>query len=145
MQIMTAFVTGFIFGLGLILAEMTNPAKVIGFLDIFGNWDPSLALVMASALIVTATAFKMIRKNKQTFFGQQMHLPAGSNIDHKLIIGSLIFGVGWGLAGYCPGPSLTSVLQGGYQPLVFVVSMIAGMGIFEIRGQFFNKKSLAVQ
>jgi len=132
MQIMTAFIAGLIFGLGLILSGMTNPAKITGFLDVFGNWDPSLALVMIGALIVAATSFQLIKKNKRSFFGQPINLPAGTHIDHKLVIGSLIFGVGWGLAGYCPGPSLTSVLQGGYKPLVFVVSMIAGMGVFEI-------------
>lgn len=138
---MIAFVTGLIFGLGLILSGMTNPAKIIGFLDIFGDWDPALALVMIGALIVSATSFQLIKKNKRTYFGQQLNLPANSKIDRKLIIGSLIFGVGWGLAGYCPGPSLVSVIHGGYQPAVFVLSMLAGMGIFEIYNQIGSKKS----
>lgn len=88
MQILTAFVTGLIFGLGLILSGMTNPAKIIGFLDIFGNWDPSLALVMLGAIIVTATSFHLTKNRQQSFFGQQIKLPKNSNIDHKLIIGS---------------------------------------------------------
>lgn len=143
MHIMTTFVAGLIFGLGLILSGMTNPAKILGFLDIFGNWDPSLVLVMLGAIIVTATSFHLTKNRQQSFFGQPIKLPATSNIDGKLIIGSLIFGVGWGLAGYCPGPSLTSVLQGGYQPLIFVISMLVGMGIFEIFNQFPNKKGLS--
>lgn len=141
MQIMIAFVTGLIFGLGLILSGMTNPAKIIGFLDIFGDWDPALALVMIGALIVSATSFQLIKKNKKTYFGQQLNLPANNKIDHKLIIGSLIFGIGWGLAGYCPGPALVSVMHGGYQPVIFVLSMLAGMGIFEIINQIGSKKS----
>jgi uncharacterized membrane protein YedE/YeeE len=140
---MTAFVTGLIFGLGLILSEMTNPAKIIGFLDIFGNWDPSLVLVMLGAITVTAVSFKLTKSRQQSFFGQQIKLPNSSNIDHKLITGSLIFGVGWGLAGYCPGPALTSVLLGGYQPLIFAISMLIGMGVFEVVNQLSSKKGLS--
>ncbi len=142
MQIMTAFVTGLIFGLGLILSGMTNPAKIIGFLDILGNWDPSLVLVMLGAIVVTASSFHLTKNRQQSLFGQQIKLPKSSNVDHKLIIGSLMFGVGWGLAGYCPGPSLASVLHGGYQPLVFVISMLIGMGIFEVFNRLSNKKGL---
>ena len=140
MQIITAFVTGLIFGLGLILSGMTNPAKIIGFLDIFGNWDPSLVLVMLGAIVVTATSFHLTKNRQKSYFGLPIKLPASSNIDHKLVIGSLMFGVGWGLAGYCPGPSLVSVLQDGYQPLVFVISMLVGMGIFEVFNQLSSKK-----
>ncbi len=143
MQIITAFVTGLIFGLGLILSGMTNPAKVIGFLDILGNWDPSLVLVMLGAITVTATSFHLTKNRQQSFFGQQIKLPKSSNVDHKLIIGSMMFGVGWGLAGYCPGPSLASVLHGGYQPLVFVISMLIGMGIFEVFNRLSNKKGFS--
>jgi uncharacterized membrane protein YedE/YeeE len=143
MQIMTAFVTGLIFGLGLILSEMTNPAKIIGFLDIFGNWDPSLVLVMLGAITVNAVSFKLTKSRQQSFFGQQIKLPKSSNIDHRLITGSLIFGVGWGLAGYCPGPALTSVLLGGYQPLIFAISMLIGMGVFEVVNQLSSKKGLS--
>jgi uncharacterized membrane protein YedE/YeeE len=139
MQIMTAFVTGLIFGLGLILSEMTNPAKIIGFLNIFGNWDPSLVLVMLGAITVTAVSFKLTKSRQQTFFGQQIKLPKSSNIDRRLITGSLIFGVGWGLVGYCPGPVLASVLLGGYQPLIFAISMLIGMGAFEVVNQLSSK------
>jgi hypothetical protein len=132
MQIVTSFVIGLIFGLGLILSGMTNPAKIIGFLDIFGKWDPSLLLVMFGAIIVTATSFHLTKHRKQSLLGQPLNVPSAGRIDHKLILGSLIFGAGWGLAGYCPGPSLVSILQGGYQPIVFVISMLVGMVFFEI-------------
>lgn len=143
MQLLTAFVTGLIFGLGLILSEMTNPAKIIGFLDIFGNWDPSLVLVMLGAITVSAVSFKLTKSRQQSFFGQQIKLPKSSKIDYRLITGSLIFGVGWGLAGYCPGPALTSVLLGGYQPLIFAISMLIGMGVFEVVNQLSSKKGLS--
>lgn len=136
MQIFVSFVIGVIFGLGLILSGMTNPAKVIGFLNIFGHWNPSLVLVMVSAIIVNATFFHLTKHRKQSFLGLPVNLPTNKRIDHKLIIGSAIFGVGWGLAGFCPGPSIVSILQGGYQPIVFVISMLVGMLFFEI----FNKK-----
>jgi uncharacterized membrane protein YedE/YeeE len=142
MHILTAFVAGLIFGLGLILSGMTNPAKIIGFLDIFGHWDPSLVLVMLGAITTTAISFHLIKNRQQSFLGKQINLPVNISIDRKLILGSLIFGIGWGLAGYCPGPSLVSILQGGYQPLVFVISMLIGMGIFEVFNQYSNKKGL---
>lgn len=136
MQIFASFVIGLVFGLGLILSGMTNPAKVIGFLDLFGNWNPSLVLVMVSAIIVNATFFHLTKHRKQSFLGLPVNIPTTKSIDHKLIIGSTIFGVGWGLAGFCPGPSIVSILQGGYQPIVFVISMLVGMLFFEL----FNKK-----
>lgn len=135
MQIFVSFVIGLIFGLGLILSGMTNPAKVIGFLDILGDWDPSLVLVMISAIIMNASFFHLTKYRKQSFLGLPLNLPTNKSIDHKLIIGSAIFGVGWGLAGFCPGPSIVSILQSGYQPLVFVISMLVGMLFFEL----FNK------
>lgn len=141
MQIMTAFVTGLIFGLGLILSEMTSPAKIIGFLDILGNWDPSLALVMLSAIIVTAISFHLSKHQQQSFLGQPIKLPASSEIDHKLIIGSLIFGTGWGLVGCCAGPLLASVLHGGYKSLVFLIFMLLGMGAFEVFDAYSSKKT----
>ena len=139
MQLNSAFVVGLIFGLGLILSGMTNPAKIIGFLDIFGKWDPSLVMVMLGAITVAATAFQLTKHRRQSFLGHAINLPSSRKIDHKLIIGSLTFGAGWGLAGYCPGPSLVSVLQGGYQPIVFVISMLAGMGIFEVLNKMTKK------
>lgn len=137
MQIFVSFVIGLIFGLGLILSGMTNPAKVIGFLDIFGDWDPSLVLVMISAVIVNATFLHLTKHRKQSFLGLPIYLPTIKSIDPKLIIGSAIFGVGWGLAGFCPGPSIVSILYGGYQTIVFVLSMVVGMIFFRL----FNKQT----
>lgn len=139
MHLFTSFALGLVFGLGLILSGMTNPAKVIGFLDVFGEWDPSLVLVMMSAVMVNATSLYFTKGRKQSLLGQPVNLPKSTGIDHKLILGSLIFGVGWGLAGYCPGPSLVAMLHGGYQPIVFVISMLVGMAFFE----FLNKMTKA--
>ncbi len=123
------FIVGLIFGLGLILSGMTNPAKVQGFLDLFGSWDPSLALVMGGAIAVGMISFAIARKRTQSFFGGAMHLPTRTDIDSKLVLGGLIFGAGWGLAGFCPGPALVSMASGEIKALVFVGAMLAGMAI----------------
>ena len=132
MQILMALVAGLVFGLGLILSGMTNPAKVIGFLDLAGNWDPSLALVMAGAIAVSFVPFRIARNRSMALLGGPIRLPTASDIDRRLVLGSLAFGMGWGLAGYCPGPALASLLSGGAKPLLFVISMLAGMAIFEL-------------
>ena len=132
MRIIMAFIAGLIFGLGLILSGMTNPSKVIGFLDLAGSWDPSLAFVMSGAIFVGVIAFRFAKVGQKSFLGDVMHLPTASQIDLRLVLGALVFGVGWGLAGYCPGPALTSIAQGGSKPLIFVAAMICGMAIFEI-------------
>src|SRR5687768_12450696 len=116
MQIVMALIAGLVFGLGLILSGMTNPAKVIGFLDLAGNWDPSLALVMAGAIAVSFVPFRMARNRSMALLGGPIRLPTASDIDRRLVLGSLAFGVGWGLAGYCPGPALASLLSGGAKP-----------------------------
>ena len=133
MQLMMAFLTGLVFGLGLILSGMTDPSKVIGFLDLAGPWDPSLAFVMAGAVLVGAIAYQFAKGRKTSFLGDAMRLPTARQIDRRLVLGSLAFGVGWGLAGYCPGPALVSVVQGGTKPLIFVAAMLVGMAIFEIQ------------
>ncbi|MEO6422363.1 MAG: YeeE/YedE family protein [Candidatus Nitrotoga sp.] len=133
MQILMAFITGLIFGLGLILSGMTDPAKVIGFLDITGTWNPSLAFVMGGAILIAAIAFHFAKTRPKALLGDVMRLPTARKIDRRLVLGGLVFGVGWGLAGYCPGPALASLANGGSKPLIFVVAMIAGMAIFEIR------------
>lgn len=125
----TEFLVGLIFGLGLILSGMTDPAKVLGFLDLFGTWDPSLAFVMGGAIAVGLFAFSIARKRTQSFLGGAMHLPRATQIDKPLLIGALIFGAGWGLAGFCPGPALVTMASGELKALVFVVAMLAGMGI----------------
>ena len=132
MQILMALIAGLIFGLGLILSGMTNPAKVIGFLDLAGNWDPSLALVMAGAIAVSFVPFRIARNRSMALLGGPIRLPTASDIDRRLVLGSLAFGMGWGLAGYCPGPALASLLSGGAKPLLFVISMLAGMAVFEL-------------
>lgn len=132
MQIIMALLAGLVFGLGLILSGMTNPAKVIGFLDLAGNWDPSLGFVMAGAIAVSVLPFRMAGKRAIAILGGPIRLPTSTGIDRRLVLGSLTFGMGWGLAGYCPGPALTSLLSGGMKPLIFVTAMLAGMLIFEL-------------
>lgn len=132
MQIVMALVAGLLFGIGLIVSGMTDPAKVVGFLDLLGNWDPSLALVMGGAIVVGFVAFSVARKRERSFLGAPMRLPTATKIDRRLVLGSLIFGAGWGLAGYCPGPALASLASGGIKPLIFTLAMLAGMGLFEM-------------
>jgi uncharacterized membrane protein YedE/YeeE len=132
MQTLMALISGLVFGIGLIAAGMTNPAKVQGFLDLAGRWDPSLAFVMGGAILVGVAAFRLAGKRERSLLGAAMQLPAASRIDRRLLLGSLTFGVGWGLAGICPGPALALLATGGMKPLIFVGAMLAGMGIFEL-------------
>jgi uncharacterized membrane protein YedE/YeeE len=125
------FLVGLLFGIGLILAGMTDPGKVIGFLDLFGQWDPSLALVMGGAIFVGVFAFAVAKKRTVAFLGEPMQLPRPGQVDRQLVAGSLLFGIGWGLAGFCPGPALVSLGAGHWQAAVFVVSMVVGMSAFE--------------
>ena len=122
---LSEFLVGLLFGLGLILSGMTDPGKVTGFLDLFGLWDPSLALVMGGAIAVGFFAFTLAKKRTTNFLGGMLRLPAKNQIDKPLIIGSLLFGAGWGLAGFCPGPALVSMASGQPKALVFVVAMLA--------------------
>ncbi|MDP1678862.1 MAG: YeeE/YedE family protein [Candidatus Nitrotoga sp.] len=133
MQALMAFITGLIFGLGLILSGMTDPAKVIGFLDIAGAWNPSLVFVMGGAILIAAIAFHFAKTRSKALLGDVMRLPTARQIDRRLVLGGLAFGVGWGLTGYCPGPALASLAIGGSKPLIFVIAMLAGMAIFEIQ------------
>lgn len=132
MQRFSEFLVGLLFGIGLILAGMTDPGKVIGFLDLFGAWDPSLALVMGGAILVGVFAFAVARQRTTTFFGGALQLPTARHVDRRLIVGSLAFGAGWGLAGFCPGPALVSLGTGELKAAVFVLAMLAGMAAFEI-------------
>lgn len=111
---------------------MTDPGKVIGFLDLFGAWDPSLALVMGGAILVGVFAFAVAKKRTTTFLNEALHLPTSSDIDKRLLVGGLMFGVGWGLAGFCPGPALVSLGTGEPKAAVFVLAMLAGMVLFEL-------------
>ena len=125
------FVVGLLFGIGLILSGMTDPGKVIGFLDLFGAWDPSLALVMGGAILVGVFAFALAKKRTTTFLGGALTLPGSRNIDRRLVVGGLLFGAGWGLAGFCPGPAIVSLASGQPKAAVFVLAMLAGMLVFE--------------
>jgi uncharacterized membrane protein YedE/YeeE len=129
---LTEFLVGLLFGLGLMLSGMTDPGKVIGFLDLFGAWDPSLALVMGGAILVGFFAFTIAKKRTTTFLGGVLRFPTNMDIDKKLLVGSLLFGAGWGLAGFCPGPALVSMADGQPKSLVFVLAMLAGMLGFEL-------------
>jgi uncharacterized membrane protein YedE/YeeE len=110
---------------------MTDPGKVIGFLDLAGAWDPSLAFVMGGAIAVGFFAFALAKKRTTNLFGGALHLPTSRDIDRPLVIGALLFGAGWGLAGFCPGPGIVSMAAGEFKGLVFVTAMVAGMAVFE--------------
>lgn len=125
------FLVGLIFGWGLLIAGMTDPGKVLGFLDLAGLWDPSLAFVMGGAIVVGLFAFGMARKRTTNLLGGALHLPTASQIDRPLVIGSLLFGAGWGLAGFCPGPAIVSMAAGQPKAMVFVLAMLGGMMLFE--------------
>jgi hypothetical protein len=131
MAVFFAFVAGLVFGLGLIVSGMANPAKVLGFLDLAGKWDPSLAFVMAGAIAVGLVAFTLARRRTSSALGLPMQLPSARAVDARLIGGSIVFGVGWGLAGFCPGPALVALGAGYAQAAVFVVAMLAGMAAFD--------------
>lgn len=135
-----ALLAGLIFGFGLIVSAMVNPDKVQNFLDISGTWDPSLALVMGGAIAVGFLAFTLAKRRNQTFMGTPIYLPTSRFIDKRLVLGSLTFGIGWGLAGICPGPGLVLVGSGNVQGMVFVAAMLIGMGIFELLERRKQKK-----
>ncbi len=127
---LSALLSGLVFGLGLIVSGMANPAKVLGFLDLAGAWDPSLGLVMAGAILVGLFAFLVAKRRVRSFLGFEMKLPTASAIDSRLLAGSALFGAGWGLAGFCPGPGLVALGMGELKALIFVAAMLAGMVIF---------------
>lgn len=131
-QVASSFLAGLVFGLGLIAAGMANPQKVLAFLDLAGAWDPSLALVMAAAVVVAALGFAMAGKRPHSLLGEPMRLPRGGRISRRLVLGSLGFGAGWGLAGFCPGPAVVALGAGNTKGIIFVAAMLAGMGFFEI-------------
>lgn len=126
------FLLGLLFGLGLLLAGMTDPAKVLAFLDLAGAWDPSLALVMGGGIAMGLGAFGLAERRQRTLLGGPLRLPTASAIDRRLLVGSALFGVGWGLAGFCPGPALVSLGLGDTRVVVFVAAMLAGMAVFEV-------------
>jgi len=125
-QNILALIAGLLFGLGLCVSEMASPAKVLNFLDVAGNWDPSLLLVMGGALTVTMLAFRLILKRQAPLFSSEFKLPDSSIVDSRLLLGATLFGVGWGMIGYCPGPVITALGFGLIYPAIAFVAMIAG-------------------
>lgn len=132
MSILAQFTIGLVFGLGLVVAGMSNPAKVLNFLDIAaittGSWDASLAFVMAGGIAVTFAGYRLVLRLRQPVFDKAFHLPTTTTIDTRIIVGPAIFGVGWGLAGFCPGPAFTAIATGGPPAWLFVAAMMTGMG-----------------
>lgn len=126
-----ALVAGVLFGFGLDLARMTDPERVLGFLDIAGRWDPTLVFVLAGAVVTATIGFRLIGRG-ESWFGGPMRLPQRSDIDRPLVLGAALFGAGWGLAGYCPGPGLAALVQGAADPAWFVVGLVAGMAAFAV-------------
>lgn len=130
--IVSAFVSGLLFGLGLIVSQMVNPTKVLGFLDIFGQWDPSLALVMGGAVMVSALGYLVAKRRGVPVLAPRLEIPTGRDLDPRLIGGAALFGIGWGLVGLCPGPALVGLIFGPWQVFVFVAAMIVGMAVFRL-------------
>ena len=130
MNALVALLAGLLFGFGLDLARMTDPERVIGFLDVAGAWDPTLVFVMAGAVVTATIGFRLVGRQRGSWFGGPLRLPTRGDIDRPLVIGAGLFGAGWGLAGYCPGPGLAALVQGAADPAWFVVGMIAGMLAF---------------
>jgi uncharacterized membrane protein YedE/YeeE len=132
MRLVAALLTGFVFGAGLAAADMTNPAKVQNFLDFFGSWDPSLAFVMGVALAVAAVGFAVSRRRPAPLFGEAFEFPTRRDLDAELLGGAALFGVGWGLAGFCPGPALAALVEGVFAVYAFVLAMLAGMALHRL-------------
>ena len=128
--VLSAFAAGLLFGLGLVISQMVNPAKVLGFLDVFGAWDPSLALVMGAAVAVSALGYAVANRRGRPFLAPRLEIPTRRDLEPRLFTGAVIFGVGWGLAGLCPGPAITILLIAAPQALLFVAAMLAGMMLF---------------
>lgn len=124
--VLASFAAGAIFGLGLVISGMANPAKVLGFLDLAGNWDPTLAFVMGGAILVAFPAFQLAKRREKPLLAEKWSLPERSDIDPRLLAGAALFGIGWGLAGFCPGPALAAIGIVPVEALIFVASMIAG-------------------
>ena len=131
MQRVIEFMLGLLFGMGLLISGMTDPGKVQGFLDVAGAWDPSLALVMGGGVMVGLMGFTWAKKKPYSFSGAPLQWPEMTQIDRSLVLGSLMFGTGWGLAGFCPGPALVAMAAGNDKALVFVLAMMAGMVLFD--------------
>ena len=131
MQMIFIFFAGLLFGLGLIISGMNNPKNVIGFFDIVGNWNPSLAFVMLGAIPISFMGFRWVEKRSQTIFGEPLHMPGKTHLNKQLILGSIIFGMGWGIVGFCPGPALLALGAGQFKAFIFIVAMMIGMILYD--------------
>ena len=129
--VLMALVSGVLFGIGLTVSDMVNPARVLGFLDVAGTWDPTLAFVMGGALLITFPAFALVGKLQKPVCADKFQLPTNRIIDKPLLVGAVLFGIGWGLVGFCPGPALASLVTLRGDVMLFVASMVAGMALFQ--------------
>ncbi|MBP0447806.1 YeeE/YedE family protein [Roseomonas sp. SSH11] len=136
-----ALVSGLLFGLGLVVSQMVNPEKVLNFLDVSGNWDPSLAFVMGAAVLAAALGFTLAKRRQAPLYAPSFSGPTKTKVDARLVVGSLIFGTGWGLVGYCPGPVLASFLWAGAPAVVFLVAMLVGMAAFSITDKYLPRRT----
>ena len=132
MNKLVSLISGIVFGIGLVISEMINPEKVLGFLDLFGNWDPSLAFVMIGALIISSPLFHMIKKKEKPIFAENFNYSNNKSINNKLILGSAIFGAGWGLIGLCPGPAISSIALLDIHSIIFVIAMFSGFYLVKL-------------
>ncbi|MEP7208354.1 MAG: YeeE/YedE family protein [Casimicrobiaceae bacterium] len=132
MPTIVSFLLGLLFGVGLLVSGMANPAKVLGFLDLAGPWDPSLAFVMAGAIAIGAIGFRIARTRSRSLLDLPMQIPGNRTIDRRLLVGGVLFGAGWGLAGFCPGPAVVALGAGQPKAAAFVIAMLVGMGLFEL-------------
>ncbi len=132
LRLVSALASGLLFGLGLTVSHMINPAKVLGFLDLAGDWDPSLALVMLGALAVAMPGYALTRRLTRPLCAADFASPTRTAVDRRLMVGAVLFGIGWGLVGYCPGPALAALGFGGGMTLLFVAAMLVGMAVFTV-------------
>ncbi len=144
-QGITALIVGVMFGLGLAVSGMTQPQKVVGFLDFMGSWDPSLAFVMVGAILIHSVAYRFVLRRSSPFLAPHFLIPDGSMIDRRLIVGSVLFGMGWGLAGYCPGPALASIVALKTEIFVFLLAMTSGMYLHVLFERVQSAKALPVK
>jgi len=140
MRIITSLLSGLIFGVGLVVSGMSNPAKVLNFLDLAGSWDPSLLFVMAGAVVVTFVGYRLVQSRPQPAFADRFHLPTAKDVDGPLVVGAVCFGLGWGLSGFCPGPAMTSIALQATGTKIIVPMMLAGMWIGRSSRPWFEAK-----
>ena len=139
MDKLTALLAGLLFGAGITVSGMVNPMKVQNFLDLFGDWDPTLLFVMGAALAVTYAGYQLVLKAPRPRFALAFILPSLQGIDERLIGGAVVFGLGWGLTGFCPGPAITSLGTGNPKAVIFVIAMVAGMALYELADRFLHQ------